>query len=132
MSSGRGETGTSLHAILIWINCKPPRPLQACKACGLSAQDAIVTVRGSVDFYIESFTQAVSAERVWFIYKGSLACCVGVFGDCIDATAHAIPMAEYQVACGNVAQIHVRDRTAGPWRTVWCPPGVDPRFPQFN
>ena len=82
----------------------------------------------NVDFYITSASHVASTEQEWLVCKESLSYCVAIHDDLAAATADAIQMADFDVACGQVAQVHVQEHPSAQWRTVWCSPGAIPRF----
>jgi hypothetical protein len=82
-----------------------------------------------VEFYVGPSDYFSSQVRDWLVCAESPYRCFGVFGDVAEATQKAIHMAEYRVTGGKAAQVHLQRDNGSPWQTVWCSPGMPPRFP---
>lgn len=82
-----------------------------------------------VDFYIVLLQLAAVGRAHWLVCAGPTSRCLAVHEDQAAAIAHARAMAEYRVSAGKTVQIHVRQESGQPWKTVWCSEGTLPKHP---
>ena len=81
------------------------------------------------DFYVVLLQFASIERKQWLICARPASHCLAVHEDRASAIAHARRMAEYRVAAGKVAQIHVQNEDGSSWKTVWCSTGGVPKHP---
>ena len=84
-------------------------------------------LHSAIDFLITTWGD----EREWMIFRQTVAPehCVRVCATESEAQEKALLMAQYHVAAGHDAQVHVRRREGDAWQTVWHALGSLPRFP---
>lgn len=74
-----------------------------------------------IDFFVAP--KALTASGMsWLVYRGSLVACIDAGGDLPSALSKAVKHAQFCVLGGQAAQVHLREREDGGWRTVWRAP----------
>lgn len=81
-----------------------------------------------IDFFVAPKALPTGATS-WLVYRGSLVACIDADGDLPTALSKAVKHARFCVLGGQAAQVHVRERHDGAWRTVWCVSETSRRFP---
>lgn len=81
------------------------------------------------DFYVVLLQFAAVERKQWLICARPASHCLAVHEDQASAIAHACRMAEYRVAAGKAAQVHVHGNDGRYWKTVWCSAGAVPKHP---
>lgn len=73
-----------------------------------------------VDFYIDLVKFFTTEQESWYICDGAglHSRCMAVLDELDEAIEHAVKMADYQVARGSTARIHVKQED-GSWKTIW-------------
>jgi len=89
----------------------------------------MTSAKDIVDFYIVPVGFVSVKKQSWYVYIGTTSHCLAVHDELMGAEEHATQMAEYRVAYGGYAQIHVQQADTKLWKTVWYSPGIKPRFP---
>lgn len=82
-----------------------------------------------IDFYVIPLQFASKERQPWLICARPSSHCLAVHEDQTSAIAHARRMADYRVAAGKAAQVHVQNEDGSCWKTVWCSAGGVPKYP---
>ena len=81
-----------------------------------------------IDFFVAPKALRTGGTS-WLIYRGSLVACIDAASDLPSALSKAEKHARFCVLGGQSAQVHLRERHDGAWRTVWCASETARRFP---
>jgi len=78
-----------------------------------------VVGEGVLHFHVTLLKLHAASSELWLVCRGSTSNCVGVQDSQEAAIAQAMRMATYVASTGTATQVHVQDKTDGPWRMVW-------------